>query len=185
MAVKSKTQIITDIDRKIITNGDIKAVDTNAILKDILDCRELNASGTSNLPTFAFQSKGPLTGNGNATLRYSLKGINNTLVNIVFRITIGETNVNNLTFIHGDSNLANTLKTIVEDANLGADINFLVTIINKKSTSQNTKFRIGNLNFRYTDQEFFIKIEGQELNDNLQSGDQIFTSFTVHCPNNF
>lgn len=185
MAVKSKTQIITDIDRKIITNGDIKAVDTNAILKDILDCRELNASGTSNLSTFGFQSKGPLTGNGNATLRYSLKGINDTLVNIVFRITIGESNVNNLTFIHGDSNIANTLKTIIEDINLGADIDFLVKITNKGNTSPSNKFRIGNLSFRYSDKEFFIKIDGQELNDNLRSGDQIFTSFTIHCPNNF
>jgi hypothetical protein len=37
MATKTKAQIITDIDTKIITNGDIKAVDTNTILKDILE----------------------------------------------------------------------------------------------------------------------------------------------------
>lgn len=39
---KPKIQIVNDIDSKFITNGNIRAVDTNTVLKDILDCNELN-----------------------------------------------------------------------------------------------------------------------------------------------
>lgn len=185
MAVKTKTQIIADINRKIITNGDIKAVDTNAILKDILDCKELNEQSTTNLSTFSFQSTTPLIDNKGGRLSYSLRGIVDSFVNITFRIAILENNVNNLTFLHNDVKILEALKTIIEDSNIGSDIDFLVKIKRKQSTSTSNKFRIGSLNFNCTEKEFLIKIESQELNDNLFNGDQIFASFSIHCPKDF
>ncbi len=181
MAAKTKTQIITEINKKIITNGDIKAVDTNAILKDILDCTELNSQG-GNLSTFSFQSTAPLLDNRGGSLSYSLRGIIDSFVNITFRIAILETNVNNLTFLHDNIAMANVLKSILEPK-LANQIDFLVKIENRAQTGK--PFRVGSLNFSYTDKEFFIKIDSQEANDNLLNGDQIFASFAVHCPTDF
>lgn len=181
MAVKSKTQIITDIDKKIITNGDIKAVDTNAILKDILDCKELNAIASSEISTFSFQSATALVDNKGARLNYSMRGVTNSFVNVTFNISILENNVNSLTFIHGDSKIAEILKNIMEPK-LGFQIDFLVKVKSKQSTSK--IFKIACLNFSYSEKEFFITLDSPP-NDNLLSGDQIFTSFAIHCPNDF
>lgn len=181
MAVKSKTQIITNIDKKIIKNGDIKAADTNTILKDILDCKELN--GQSNVSTFSFKSTTALKDNRGGSLNYSLRGVNNSFVNVTFKIAILETNVNNLTFAHNTPAIANALKNIM-NAKLGSQIDFLVKIENKQLAPRKP-FRVGSLNFAYTSKNFVIKIDSQDLNDNLFNGDQIFVSFTIHCPGQF
>jgi hypothetical protein len=183
MATKSKSQIITDINAKIITNGDIKATDTNAILKDILDCTELNGQTTTNLSTFSFKSKTALKDNRGATLSYSLKGIKDLFVNITFKIAILETNVNNLTFVHNDAAIAKALKSIISQK-LGSQIDFLVKIESKQAASD-ILFRVGSLNFVCDNKAFKMKIDSQLPNDNLRKGDEVFASFAVHCPDIF
>ncbi len=184
MAAKSKTQIIANIDKRIITNGDIKAVDTNTILKDILDCKELN--GPSNVSTFSFKSETAIKDDRGATLNYSLRGVRKSFVNITFRIAITETSVNDLVFEHKiPEAIVKDLEEIM-NTDLGNEIDFLVKIENKQSPVKKP-FVVGSLNFTYTNKTFDIRIDSQEPepNSHLFNGDQIFTSFAVHCPDKF
>jgi hypothetical protein len=183
MVAKSKTQIITDINNKIIANGNIKALDTNVILKDILDCTELNSSAT--ISTFSYKSATPLNDKKGGRLSYSLRGVVDSFVNITFKIEILESGVNNLTFTHNNVKIFDSLKSIIENPDIATNIDFLVKIENVSNPSTNRRFRVGSLNFNYNQTSFNIKIDSQEINDNLLNGDQIFTSFAVHCPNAF
>lgn len=187
MAVKSKTQIITAIDSKIIANGNISAVDTNAILKDILDCAELNTlPNPSDLKEFAFQ--GNSINNRGAELDYSLRGISGLFVNITLTIMIKETNVNNVIFNFENKEIFSELSSIIKNNNNKENpLDFLVKIRNKntaeiyKRLNQTPKnFRIGSLNFLLNNNSFNIIVESQEPNDKLFADDIISTSFILH-----
>ena len=183
MAAKTKAEIIQVINNKIITNGNIKAIDTNAILKDILDCIELNDQGpTGGTSKFDFASKVPLIDSRGAELNFSIRGITDSFVNITFKILIKESNVNDLKFLNNNTLIVKALDSIL-DAAQSSQMDFLVKIKGVASAPTNGKrFRTGNLSFSITDKNFSIKIDGQEMNDNLFAGDQIFTSIAVHCP---
>lgn len=183
MAAKTKAQIILDINNKIVSNGNIKAVDTNAILKDILDCTELNQSGpATGIPTFSFASKAPLIDTRGAELNYSIRGIAESFANITFKILIKETNVNDLKFTNNNIQIAKALNTII-DLGQSNQMDFLVKIKRVQSAPTNgRRFVVANMSFAITDKNFSIKIDSQEANDNLFVGDQIFTSIAVHCP---
>ncbi|AUP79063.1 hypothetical protein [Flavivirga eckloniae] len=181
MAAKTKAQIVTNIDKKIITNGNIKAVDTNTILKDILDCKELNGQSSS-VSTFSFASTAAIRDNRGGTLNYSLRGVKDSFVNVTFKIAVLETNVNSWAFAHNTPAIANALKSIMAPK-LGFQIDFLVKIENQQLAA-NKPFRVGSLNFTYNTNNFNIKIDSQD-GDKLFNGDQIFASFTLHCPARF
>lgn len=182
MAAKNKTVIIQEIDTIIKTGGDIKATDTNTILKDILDCVELNEQGAAGSSTFAFESKTTLKDPHGALLDYSIRGIEKSFANITFKIQIKENNVNDLKFPNDNPQIMKALDSII-DSGQSNQMDFLVKI--KKTQTGSTdgkKFRVGSLNFFITKDLFSIKIESQEINDNLFNGDQIFTSIAIHCP---
>jgi hypothetical protein len=182
MATKNKVDIILEIDQIIKTGGDIKAVDTNTILKDILDCVELNEHGRSGASTFAFASKTALIDRRGAQLDYSIRGIVGSFANITFKILIKETNVNELNFPNDNSQILKALEPII-DSEQSNQIDFLVKIKNEQiASTTGKKFRVGSLNFVITKDLISIIIDSQELKDNLFNGDQIFTSFAIHCP---
>ncbi len=186
MAVKSKVQIKTAIDSKIIANGNITAVDTNSILKDILDCAELNSlPNESNIKSFSFQGKS--TDRRGAELDYSFRGISELFVNVTLNITIKENNVNNLIFKFEDQDIFSELSAIIKNNNKENPLDFIVKIRNKntegiyKTIKQIPKtFRIGNLNFLLSSTAFNIIVESQEPNDKLFAEDIISTSFIIH-----
>ena len=182
MAAKTKAEIILAINNKIITNGNIKAIDTSAILKDILDCIELNDQGTAGgVSKFDFASKVPLIDTRGAELNYSIRGIADSFANITFKILIKENNVNDLKFMNNNTQIAKVLEFILDSAQTN-QMDFLVKIKGVASAPTNGKrFRTGNLSFSITEKSFLIKIDGQEMNDMLFAGDQIFTSIAVHC----
>lgn len=73
MAAKTKSQIITNIDSKIIAKGNISAVDTNAILKDILDFSDKPVAPTNG---FDFGNlDNPLRPNDSMSVKMNFTGI--------------------------------------------------------------------------------------------------------------
>lgn len=182
MAAKNKVVIIKEIDNIIKPAGDIKAVDTNTILKDILDCVELNNPSTTGISTFAFESKTTLIDSRGAQLDYSIRGIEKSFANITFKIQIKETNVNDLKFPNDNPEILKALDSIIDPAQT-SQMDFLVKIKRTQTApTDGKKFRVGSLSFVITKELFSIKIESQEVNDNLFNGDQIFTSIAIHCP---
>lgn len=182
----TKAQIRSEINSKIITNGNIRATDTNKILNDILDCKELNDTGSGvNVVPFHFWSPDPLKDKKGAKLWYSFKGFHELFVNFTFRIMIEESNVNSLSFVaENQSEIFEILSKII-NSKIQDQMEFLVKI--KNSTEAvikqfGKKFRVGAMNFNMNNKGFIILIESQELNDNLFVGDEIFTSITFHCP---
>ena len=180
MAVKPKAQIIADINSKIISNGNIKAADTNAILKDILDCKELNQQA-SNLSVFAFTNVSPIIADG-GSLNYSLRGIVNAFVNITLKIEILTDVAGSFKFTHDDEKITEALKSIILNPETGSEIDFLVKIKKLRNQASNGGFLIGNLSFMNIDKVFVVRIEHQNIENKLIKGDQIFTSFAIHCP---
>jgi len=182
MAAKNKVDIIQEIDTIIKTGGDIKATDTNTILKDILDCVELNDQGTTGASTFAFESKTTLTDPHGAVLNYSIRGIEKSFANITFKILIKENNVNDLKFPNDNPEIIKRLEPII-NPELSNQLDFLVKIKREKPASTDgKKFRVGSLSFVISKELISIKIESQEPNDFLLNGDQVFTSIAIHCP---
>lgn len=180
----TKASIITEINQKIVANGNIRAVNTNKILRDILNCDELNTQNTLQEVQFT-----GTTNSGIAKISYSIKGFEGLFANITLDINIKESNTSNFTVPYSEEKLTAFLDSIIKNQNNKVD--FLVKIRN-----QNTKgiyknlgvpqkvFRIGNLNFGYNSSNnknvLQISIESQELNDNLVSEDTIVTSFAIH-----
>ncbi|WP_131797353.1 hypothetical protein [Chryseobacterium kwangjuense] len=180
----TKRTIIAEIDNKIIPNGNILAKDTNKILKDILDCDELNSSGGS---TDGFSFSGASNDDNGAKLSYSIRGIVGLFANFTIMISIPDQNVNNLSFPYEDPKLFESLSKVMVNSENVPD--FLVKIRNsqpdvifKKLGLEPKKYRIGCLNLRFDDKNLYFSIEGQEWEDSLFTGDSIFTSFTIHTP---
>ena len=186
MAVKTKLQIKTAIDNKIIQNGNINASDTNAILKDILDCAELNTIPISTeLKAFSFQGKS--IDQKGCELDYSLRGISGLFVNITLNILVKKPNINNFVFTYENQDIFAELKAIIQNNNKENPFDFLVKIRNQstaeiyKTIKQIPKiFRLGNLNFFSNNGNFNITVESQEPNDKLFANDIIATSFIIH-----
>ncbi|SEG60953.1 hypothetical protein SAMN05421847_2940 [Halpernia humi] len=180
----TKADIITNIDAKIISKGNILATDTNAILKDILNCDELNSGNTNSLETF--QYNGDLTDASGAIVSYSIRGITDLFANITLQIGIKQTLQGKLSLLVNNRGLFNSLNSIIK--NNENTIDFLVKIRNNKSAEiyrkleiqPAKKFRIANLNFTFNARSLIILIESQELNDNLFAGDSISASFAIH-----
>ena len=178
----TKTSIISDINNKIISKGNILATDTNRILKDILNCDELNTS--SSLEAFQFQ--GNFSQSGTAVILYSIRGIKDLFANITLEIQIKESNTHVFVFPHGEKDLPTTLSNIINDKNSAID--FMVAIKGKSTPAVYKKlgidppksFRIGSLNFGFDIRNLKIAVESQEPDDKLSAGDFIATSFTIH-----
>lgn len=183
----TKATIISDINSKIITNGNIRAADTSRILKNILNCDELNAQNPQNALQDVMFADGPID-IGTAIISYSIRGFVGMFANITLDINIKENNSSNFNVPYNDSKITTFLDTIIKNNNRKSD--FLVKIRN-----QNTKgiynnlsapqkvFRIGNLNFGYGSNKkevLQISIESQEVNDKLFNGDSISCSFAIH-----
>ncbi|MDT3740686.1 MAG: hypothetical protein RO257_14440 [Candidatus Kapabacteria bacterium] len=181
--MKTKSVIKQNIDAVIKTNGNIKAVDTNTILKDILDCQELNAVSTgSNVSPFHFFSQGPVTDQSGGQLWYSFKGFKEQFVNFTFVLQIKEANAKGFNFTF--SNQAEIFD-ILNKIGFNRQMDFLVKINNadpKIAQKFRKKFRVGSFSFDINANGFSAMIEGQELDDNLSPGDVIFTSIAFHCP---
>lgn len=178
----TKANIITNIDAKIITNGNILATDTNAILKDILNCDELNSSNS--LDTFQYQGNAAIK--QAATVSYSIRGITGLFANITLQIAIKQDNINNLTFPHKNPDLFKSLSSVIK--NTQNTIDFLVRIRNESSAEISKKlgispvvnFRVGSLIFNFDEKNLSVFIESQIQNDNLLAGDSINNSFAIH-----
>ncbi|MBB6369158.1 hypothetical protein [Chryseobacterium shigense] len=180
----TKRTIIAEIDTKIIPNGNILAKDTNKILKDILDCDELNSSGGS---TDGFSYSGESSDDNGAKLIYSIRGIIGLFANFTVMISIPDNNVNKLSFPYEDLKMFESLSTVMVNSENMPD--FLVKIRNSKPDKiykewglAPKKYRIGCLNLRFDDKNLYFSIEGQEWEDSLVGGDSIFTSFAIHNP---
>lgn len=183
MAPKPKAAIKTDIDNKIITNGDIKAIDTNAILKDILDCQELNNPVT----TFSFKGKDVKSNPSDfGQLNYSVRGVVGSFANFTFKITVGR-GFEFFDFPNDNKELVKILKNIIDPAQSN-QLNFLVKAGPPQSDSTSTgNFKVANLNLLVTDDKFSFRIKCLNLgaigaNSALNEGDVIFTSIAIHCP---
>jgi len=183
---KNKNQIIQAIDAKIITNGNINAVDTNRILKDILDCEELNHDNGSKLIPFHFWSPNVLADRKGAKLWYSFKGLTEQFVNFTFVIKISKPNVTSFNFISKDQSEIFEILSKIINPEIQNQMEFLVKIKNadeKVSNKFKKVFRTGSMSFEINDDRIIIQIESQELSDKLFAGDEIFSSITFHCPN--
>lgn len=184
MAPKAKAVIMTDIDHKIITNGNIKAVDTNAILKDILDCQELNNPVT----TFSFKGKDVKANPSDiGMLSYSIRGIVGSFANITFKIKVTRQGFEIFPFPNNNSEIVKILKSIIDPAQSN-QLNFLVHAgpPPTSSTSQQN-FKVANLNLQVLDDKFLFTIKCLNMSalgvaSFLNEGDVIFTSIAVHCP---
>ena len=189
-----KAEIVVEINDIIKKNNKIKAVDTNKILRDILDCDELN-----DLSLFHFFNPKPLEDGDNALLWYSIKIVKPAFVNVTLRIVIKVPGIGERPELKfKDEKIANVidlLKAYNETNNFDlidyySKMDFLVKIKNTKMEGNEPfvkqkfkkKLRIANLNFSLLESSIVLKIESQELDDNLFAGDEIFTSFTLHCP---
>jgi hypothetical protein len=182
----TKAQIKNEINSKIISNGNIRATDTNRILNNILDCEELNDKGSGgNIAPFHFWSPDPLQDKKGAKLWYSFKGFHELLVNFTFRIMIEESNVNSLSFVAEKQSEIFKVFSKISNPEINKRMDFLVKIENndpKVIERFKKKFRVGEMSFSTNVNEFLIQIVSQELDDSLFSGDEIFTSITFHCP---
>lgn len=210
---KPKTQIVSDIDSKFITNGNIRAVDTNAVLKDILDCNELNTptdltqinnrlngvefindeqnnrltvlenAAGSTIQRIDFRSDVSLFDlSNNAKMMYSIRGIAGQFINVMLHIKILESNTNSYSFVHGEADLTQILKSIKRDLT-PLEMDFLVKVKSEAEQSITGKrFKIANLIFNEFKGKFTIIIEPHDLQDVLQVGDIIFTTITLHTP---
>lgn len=180
----TKTSIISEINQKIVTKGNILATDTNKILKDILNCDELNSN--TSLQTFQFQGSSP--SNNVANISYSIRGITSLFANITLNINVKESNTNIFTVAHGDKDLVAALSSIIKGK--GDTLDFVVRITKQNTAGIYKKllivpskiFRIGSLKFGFNNTSLIISVESQEPNDKLVSGDNISTSFAIHTP---
>ena len=184
MAPQTKAAIISKIDSKIITNGNIKAVDTNAILKDILDCQELN----NTVPTFSFKGKELASSPADAgRLSYSIRGIAGSFVNITFKISVDKDGSQIFDFPSDNKDLVKITNLIIDSAQSN-QLSFLVKVGPPSESSTNLPdFRIANLNLLIADKGFTFRIKCLNLgaiggNSILNKGDVIFTSIAIHCP---
>lgn len=181
--MKTKSVIKQNIDAIIKPNGNIKAVDTNTILKDILDCQELNAGSTgSNVSPFHFFSPEPVKDQSGGQLWYSFKGFREQFVNFTFMIQIKESNAKalNFTFVN-QTEIFEILKKI----GFNKQMDFLVKFKNtdpKIAQKFRKKFRVGSISFDIKSNGFLVMIDCHEFDDNITAGDVIFTSIAFHCP---
>ena len=184
MAPKAKATIISTIDSKIITNGNIKAIDTNAILKDILDCQELNNS----VPTFDFKGKELASAPADAgRLSYSIRGIAGSFVNITFKISVDREGLQIFDFPSDNKELVKITNAIIDPAQSN-QLSFLVKVGPPSESSTNIPdFKIANLNLLIAEKGFTFRIKCLNMgavggNSMLNKGDVIFTSIAIHCP---
>ncbi len=187
MAAKTKAVIIRDIDNKIITNGNIKAVDTNAILKDILNCQELNSS----VATFSFKGKdlasSPPT---DGKLSYSIRGVVGSFANITFKIAVDKQGLQSFEFPSDNADLVKIMDPILDPAQ-SQQMSFLVKVGPQSDTPSNAPdFRIANLTLLIAEKGFTFRIKCFNMgavggNSILNKGDIIFTSIAIHCPVDF
>ena len=205
---KTKTQIKGEINNRFVTNGNIRAVDTSATLKDILDCTELNDKGDlvgienrlNSVESVNLTQNSRLTfleqnnrnsqdlfsieithQDSNVDAFFSFRGIYKHFVNITFRIRVTES------FQDGKIIFSNNqlpeLKSLLEgiiDQKTNQMLNFLVTITNIEMG--NTIFRIGNLNLHFIDdQTLGVRILNyQNEPSGMKNGDEIYTSIALH-----
>jgi hypothetical protein len=187
MATKTKAVIIRDIDNKIITNGNIKAVDTNAILKDILNCQELNSSAA----TFSFKGKELSSSpTGDGKLSYSIRGIVGSFANITLKIAVEKEGLQSFEFPSDNVDLVKIMNPILDPAQ-SRQLNFLVKVGPQSDTPSNEPdFRIANLSLLIAEKGFSFRIKcfntsALGLPSILNKGDVIFTSIAIHCPVDF
>ncbi|MFT3794685.1 hypothetical protein [Flavobacterium sp.] len=179
MAAKTKGAIAQIIDQVIVTNGNIRAKETNMILKEILDCIELNDKGQSNVALFDIKGAN-LTDNRGGILNYSIKGIVSSFANVTLHLGIKESNAGNFAFKHEKPELFEVFKAILQQ-NPKDQLNFLVKLTRKPVRGQVLGFGIANLNLNITKEEIQIMIEPHQ-GDKIISGDTILTSIALHCP---
>ncbi|WP_309641288.1 hypothetical protein [Flavobacterium sp.] len=176
---KPKAEIIQNIDATIIPNGNIKAKDTNAILKNILDCIELNEKSQSNVDTFDLSGTN-LQATQGAGLDYSFRGIKSFFANVTLHLQIKESNGLSAVykFNHQNSAIFEIYRKIVVPKE--APLDFLVTL-NRKPEQGAPPSGIATLNIRVTNQSIIITLSAYH-GDKIMNGDTVFTSFTLHCP---
>ncbi|MGH2666760.1 hypothetical protein [Flavobacterium sp.] len=184
MAAKTKAVIIRDIDNKIVTNGNIKALDTNAILKDILDCQELNTS----VDVFNFKGKDLASAPADSgRLNYSIRGIVGSFANITFKISVDKDGVQIFDFPSDNKELVKFINPIIDSAQSN-QLSFLVKVgPPSESSTSIPDFRIANLNLLIAEKGFTFRIKCFNMgavggNSILNKGDIIFTSIAIHCP---
>ncbi len=182
---KSRAQIITDINNKFVTNGNIRAVDTNTTLKDILDCIELNDKGdltgignrltnveqenliqnnrlnvleaNMNTNDLSLFSKAFTAQGGSANGMFSFRGIQNHFVNITLRLRFLSGAEDVITFV--DNNLIEVKSMLqgIIDFEANYMLNFLVTIVNNQGGTQILgDFRIANMNLHFQDEQTLV-----------------------------
>ncbi|BEV04664.1 hypothetical protein [Chryseobacterium gambrini] len=195
----TKDEITSKINSKIVKDGNIRAVDTNEILRDILDFSNTgitqnttninnieqrvivleNKPETDNYKPFSFWDENSLLSEEDiANLWYSFRGIENTSVNFTFRLVIRKANFTSFTF-RIDPEISETLNRFFQQFD-NALMSFVVSVtdVDKKTPRIWTM----SLRFRKDVLRITLKKETEGTNDTIRQQDEVFTSVYFHCP---
>ena len=193
--MKSKQEILNTIDTHIISNGNIRAKETNAILHDIVDfsdsgMKELHTNITNidnrvsileadtsggGLKGFTVFENNPLLDKNQNLLWYSFRGIEKHFVNFTFRLLIQKGDSNILKF-DTPSRIFEELQGII--VNKEESLQFVVAVKNKE---RDTNFPV-SISFFFSEKS--VRIQLISLGNDIQigPGDSIYTSIALHQP---
>ena len=195
----TRDEITSKINSKIVKDGNIRAVDTNEILRDILDFSNTgitqnttninnidqrvivleNKPETDNYKPFSFwDANSLLSEKDTANLWYSFRGIENTSVNFTFRLVIREANVTSFIF-RIDPKISETLNSFFQQFH-NAFMSFVVSVTDVEKQTQ--RIWTMDLRFRKDDLKINLKKETAGTNDTIRQWDEVFTSVYFHCP---
>jgi hypothetical protein len=195
----TKDEITSKINSKIVKDGNIRAVDTNEILRDILDFSNTgitqnttninnieqrvivleNKPETDNYKPFSFWDENPIAdNNGLSQLWYSFKGISKESVNFTFKFVLLKPDSKKGKEYNYKLNdkIVKELKSILIGKD--DDLTFIVPGCYNDFYSNHVCLNISliedTLKFRFSDNNF--------NDNNFDNGFNIFTSIHFHCP---
>ncbi|WBX99109.1 hypothetical protein [Chryseobacterium gambrini] len=202
----TKDEITSKINSKIVKDGNIRAVDTNEILRDILDFSNTgitqnttninnieqriivleNKPETDDYKPFSFWEESPLKDKRGAYLWYSFRGIEKLSASFTFRLLIKESSVTDFRFQLNDK-IIETLKVFFQKPiHQITPISFTVSVNNTKPENESTIVyhpRIWTMYFMISDNIVNFKLAKERyIEDKILEGDEIFTSIHFHCP---
>jgi len=176
MAAKQKIEVVSDIIKIFVTNGNVNAVQTKSVLLDILDCAELNAqpdltqinakitsietvntaqnvrlTDIENKALTGFSIKNSVilkdTVNG-AELKFSIRGIKKLFANINLSIKITKPlPVGTIGSYKFVHNDTALTDILKEIFNVTGGLDSLIKVKSSQAATDSRKFKIANLNF--------------------------------------
>ncbi len=193
--MKSKQEILNTIDTRIISNGNILATETNAILHDMMDfsdsgMKELNTNITnidrrvtilegetsgSGLDGFTVFDDKPLLDKNQNLFWYSFRGIEKHFVNFTFRLLIQKGD-NQILEFDAPSRIFEKLQGIIVHQEESQQ--FVVAVRNKE---RGKNFPV-SISFFFSEKGVRIHLISLGNDNGIGPGDSIYTSIALHQP---